>query len=81
MEKTGFFARLKEGLSRTRENFARLGDLMWGRPTFDQDFYDELEEILLQADVASRRRRRFLSNSRSEFGKDRWRTRATLDGL
>ncbi|MGE5509120.1 MAG: signal recognition particle-docking protein FtsY [Chitinophagales bacterium] len=51
MEKGGFFSRLKEGLSRTRENFARLGELMRGRPTFDQDFYDELEEILLTADV------------------------------
>lgn len=51
MEKGGFFARLKDGLSRTRENFARLGDLMRGRPTFDREFYDELEEILLQADV------------------------------
>ena len=48
----GFFSRLKEGLSKTREVFVqKIEALVTGRRAIDESFYEELEEILIQADV------------------------------
>lgn len=48
----GFFSRLKEGLSKTREVFVqKIEALVTGRRPIDESFYEELEEILIQADV------------------------------
>lgn len=50
--KLGFFARIKQGLSRTSSNFAQgLGNLILGRKTIDDDLFEELESQLLVADV------------------------------
>jgi fused signal recognition particle receptor len=50
--KLGFFARIKQGLSRTSSNFAQgLGNLILGRKTIDDDLFEELESQLLIADV------------------------------
>ncbi len=50
--KVGFFARIKQGLSRTSSNFAQgLGNLFLGRKTIDDDLFEELESQLLVADV------------------------------
>ncbi|AKX96363.1 signal recognition particle-docking protein FtsY [Neomoorella thermoacetica] len=50
-----FFSRLKEGLNKTRENLTRrVGELLAGSSRLDDDFFDELEEILLTADVGAR---------------------------
>lgn len=51
-EKRGFFARLKEGLSKTRNNIVRGIDTVFGGfSTIDDDFYEELEEILIMGDI------------------------------
>ncbi len=51
-EKKGFFARLKEGLSKTRENIVRgIDSVFSGFPAIDDDFYEELEEILIMGDI------------------------------
>lgn len=48
----GFFAKLRQGLSRTREGLKeRLGELFSGGRTLNAALYDDLEEILLQADL------------------------------
>lgn len=50
--KLGFFARIKQGLSRTSSHFAEgLGNLFLGRKTIDDDLFEELETQLLVADV------------------------------
>jgi fused signal recognition particle receptor len=47
-----FFARLKQGLHRTRNHFAEgLGSLILGRKIIDDDLFEELESQLLIADV------------------------------
>ncbi len=47
----GIFSRFKEGLTRTREGFAgRLSAVVKGR-TLDEEFFEELEDILIQADM------------------------------
>lgn len=48
----GFFARLKAGLKRTRDNLAGgLGALLLGKKAIDQELLDDLETTLLTADV------------------------------
>ncbi len=51
-EKKGFFARLKEGLTKTRDNIVRGIDAVFsGFSSIDEDFYEELEEILIMGDI------------------------------
>lgn len=50
-KKVGFFARLKQGLSKTSQNLGSgLADLFSGRK-IDEELYEELETQLLMADV------------------------------
>lgn len=51
-KKKGFFARLKEGLTKTRDNIVRgIDNVFSGFSTIDDDFYEELEEILIMGDI------------------------------
>ncbi|MCM1086982.1 MAG: signal recognition particle-docking protein FtsY [Blautia sp.] len=51
-EKKGFFSRLKAGLSKTRENIVQGIDAVFnGFSYIDEDFYEELEEILIMGDI------------------------------
>ncbi len=48
----GFFARLKAGLSKTRENIVDGFDAVFGGfSAIDEDFYEELEEVLIMGDI------------------------------
>lgn len=48
----GFFERLKSGLSKTHENLVgRIDTLLLGKKQIDADTLEELEEILLTADI------------------------------
>ena len=47
-EKKGFFSRLVEGLTKTRNNIMSGFDAIFsGFSNIDEDFYEELEECLL----------------------------------
>lgn len=51
-DKKGFFARLKEGLTKTRDNIVRGIDRVFsGFSAIDEDFFEELEEILIMGDI------------------------------
>ena len=51
-EKKGFFKRLAEGLSKTRNNIvAGIDAVFHGFSSIDDDFYDEIEEILVMGDI------------------------------
>lgn len=51
-EKKGFFARLKQGLGKTRDNIVRgIDNVFNGFSALDEDFYEELEEILIMGDI------------------------------
>ncbi|HJA30817.1 MAG: signal recognition particle-docking protein FtsY [Clostridiales bacterium] len=51
-EKKGFFARLKEGLTKTRNNIVRgIDSIFSGFSSIDDDFYEELEETLIMGDL------------------------------
>ncbi len=51
-EHKSFFARLKEGLTKTRNNIVRgIDNVFSGFSTIDEEFYEELEEILVMGDI------------------------------
>ncbi|MDE7252697.1 MAG: signal recognition particle-docking protein FtsY [Acetatifactor sp.] len=51
-EKKGFFQRLKDGLTKTRNNIVQgIDSVFSGFSTIDDEFYEELEEILIMGDI------------------------------
>lgn len=52
MAEGGFFKRLLAGLTKTRDNFVKNMDYVFrGFTNIDDDFYEELEEILIMGDM------------------------------
>ena len=48
----GFFAKLQQGLSKTRDNIAKgIDNVFKGYSSIDEDFYEELEETLIMGDI------------------------------
>ena len=51
-EKKGFFRRLAEGLSKTRDNIVSgIDNIFSGFSSIDEDFYEEIEETLIMGDL------------------------------
>jgi fused signal recognition particle receptor len=51
-DRKGFFHRLKERLTKTRETFVgRVDQLVLGKKEIDEDLLDDLEEILITSDL------------------------------
>ena len=51
-KKKGFFGRLVEGLTKTRDNIVSgIDSIFSGFSNIDDDFYEELEEILIMGDL------------------------------
>jgi len=53
-EKKGFFQRLTEGLTKTRQNIMSGLDSIFKSSEIDDDFYEELEETLIMADIGTK---------------------------
>ncbi|MGE5606821.1 MAG: signal recognition particle-docking protein FtsY [Bacteroidota bacterium] len=51
VENQGFFSRLKQGLSKTRNSFLTSLETVFTSSKIDQSLYDDLEDILIMADV------------------------------
>ena len=50
--KKGFFGRLFEGLTKTRNSIAQgIDSIFGGFSSIDEDFYEEIEETLIMADI------------------------------
>lgn len=64
-EKKGFFARLKAGLTKTRDNIVKGIDAVFsGFSSIDEEFYEELEEILIMGDIGVKATEEILENLR-----------------
>ncbi len=63
----GFFSRLKAGLSKTRAGFVKNMDYVFnGFSRIDEDFYEELEEVLITGDLGVQTSMRLIENLRQE---------------
>ena len=71
-EKKGFFARLKEGLSKTRDNIVGgFNRAFSGHDVIDEDFYEELEEIMIMGDMGVQTTDRILEQLRAQVKERR----------
>lgn len=67
----GFFARLKEGLTKTRNSINEsFNQLFSGFSSIDEDFYDELEETLIMADLGLDTTERIIDNLKDMVKKN-----------
>lgn len=67
----GFFARLKEGLTKTRNSINEsFNQLFSGFSSIDDDFYDELEETLIMADLGLDTTERIIDNLKDMVKKN-----------
>ncbi len=66
-EKKGLFARLKEGMTKTRESITHAIDQLVGvYKELDDDFYDELEMVLISADVGVKTTEKIIEKLKAE---------------
>lgn len=66
-EKKGFFSRLKEGLAKTRDNLVSgIDSIFRGFSEIDEDFYEELEEVLIMADIGVATTEKIIENLRQK---------------
>ena len=66
-EKKGFFSRLVSGLTKTRDNIVSGIDAVFsGFSKIDEDFYEELEEILIMGDLGVRATEAILDDLRDK---------------
>jgi fused signal recognition particle receptor len=66
----GFFSKLKEGLTKTRQGFvAKIENLVSIGKKIDEELYEELEELLIQADVGVNPAVELVENLRQEVKK------------
>ena len=66
-EKKGFFARLRESLSRTRSG---LSGVFTGYTKIDEDFYEGLEETMIMGDIGVKATDRLLGELREQVRKE-----------
>ncbi|WP_034452094.1 signal recognition particle-docking protein FtsY [Butyrivibrio sp. AE2032] len=63
----GFFAKLQAGLSKTRDNIVKgIDNVFSGNSAIDEDFYEELEEVLIMGDIGINATSRILDELRSQ---------------
>jgi len=68
----GLFNRLKDGLTRTRSSFmARIDHLLSSHKRIDEDLFEELEEVLIQADVGVETTLRLVDQVRAKVETER----------
>lgn len=70
--KKGFFARLKEGLTKTRNNIVKgIDSVFSGFSAIDDEFYEELEEILIMGDIGVNATAEILSRLKGQIKERR----------
>ena len=71
-EKKGFFARLRSGLSKTRGNMTdKVDNLARQTVKIDDDFYEELEDILILSDCGMKATTRIIDELKARVERDR----------
>ena len=67
-EKKGFFSRLAAGLTKTRDNIASI---FKGFSSIDDDFYEELEEIMIMSDMGIDTTMSIIENLKKKVKEDK----------
>jgi len=81
-EKSGFFSRLKKGLSKTRNNIIAGLDAAFSSDSYvDDDFFEELEEQLIMGDVGVNATTEIIDRLRAEVKEKSIRDRSVCKEL
>ncbi len=76
------FSRLKEGLQKTRESlFGKISRLVKGRTKIDDEFLEELEQILIAADVGVPTTLKIVESISARAKRERYMNEAELDAM
>lgn len=71
-EKKGFFAKLKAGLTKTRNSIkSGIDSIFSGFSSIDDDFYEELEEILIMGDLGVNTTEKILESLREKVKENK----------
>lgn len=71
-EKSGFFKRLVSGLSKTRQSIvSNLSSVFMGVTTVDESFFEDLEEVLVMADLGVKTTEEVIENLRKKAEESR----------
>ena len=71
-EKKGFFSRLVKGLSKTRDNIVSGIDAIFsGFSSIDEEFYEEIEEILIMGDIGVDATMKIIENLKKKVKEER----------
>ena len=71
-EKKGFFSRLVAGLTKTRDNIVSGIDAIFsGFSSIDDDFYEEIEEILIMGDLGVKSTEEIIENLKAKVKENR----------
>ena len=66
-----FFEKFRKGLEKTRTGgFGRIQDVLKGKPWLDEETLEEIEEILIQADVGIDPSHRIIDRLRERYRKE-----------
>ncbi len=79
--KLGLFARLKNGLAKTREGFALRIRSVLRRGKIDEELFEELEATLIQADMGMKTTGQLLEKLRARVKRDRLTEAEQLYGI
>ena len=78
----GFFAKLKGGLSKTRDNMVRgLDNVFHGYSNIDDEFYEDIEEMLIMGDVGVAATSRIMDSLREQVKEKKIRDAADCRAL
>jgi fused signal recognition particle receptor len=70
----GIFDKLKSGLAKTRDNFSsRVNGLINSSKVIDEEFYDQLEELLILADVGAKAAESIINDIRKQVKQQKLR--------
>ena len=77
----GFFKKIIDGLKKTQQNIGFQIKKLFKVGIFNDDFYENLEEILLTSDVGAQATEEIVDNLKEKSGRPRRLTKKTLRGF
>lgn len=78
----GLFTKLKDGLEKTRQGFVeKVEQLVTGRKKIDEELFEELEEIMIGADIGVKTTLKLIENLRETVDKQKIEDPAVLKDL
>ena len=71
-ERKGFFSRLAAGLSKTRDNIVSgIDSVFSGFSSLDDEFYEEIEEILIMGDLGVKATEEIIENLKAKVKENK----------